>query len=125
MATIKDIAQLAGVSHGTVSNVLNGNGKVSSAKILAVQKAARELGYTIDINARQLRKGGSNLLAVVLPNLFDRQYADFYTSFENYAQTRGFRTALYISENNLQKELEQIQADQADGSLWHRGGYFL
>ena len=109
MATIKDIAQLAGVSHGTVSNVLNGNGKVSSAKILAVQKAARELGYTIDINARQLRKGGSNLLAVVLPNLFDRQYADFYTSFENYAQTRGFRTALYISENNLQKELEQIR----------------
>lgn len=109
LATIKDIAQRAGVSHGTVSNVLNGSGKVSSAKILAVQKAAKELGYSLDINARRLRKGCSDLLAVVLPNLFDRQYTDFYTSFENYAKTRGFRTALYLTENNPQKELKLME----------------
>ena len=41
MATLKDVAKLAGVSYGTVSNVLNGNGKVSSAKIMAVQQAAQ------------------------------------------------------------------------------------
>ena len=51
MATIKDIARLAGVSHGTVSNVINGNGNVSSAKILAVQKAAQELGYAMNARA--------------------------------------------------------------------------
>lgn len=113
MATIKDIAQLAGVSHGTVSNVLNGNGKVSSAKILAVQKAAKELGYSIDINARQLRKGSSNLLVALLPNLFDRQYADFYTSFDHYARSRGFRAALYLSDNSLQRELKLLDEIKA------------
>ena len=44
MPTIKDIARIAGVSHGTVSNVLNGRGNVSVEKIEAVQRAAREVG---------------------------------------------------------------------------------
>ena len=52
MATIKDIAQLAGVSHGTVSNVLNGRGNVSMQKILQVEKAAHQLGYSMDERAR-------------------------------------------------------------------------
>ena len=55
MATIKDIAQLAGVSHGTVSNVLNGRGNVSMQKILQVEKAAHQLGYSMDERARWLR----------------------------------------------------------------------
>jgi len=51
MATIKDIAKLAGVSQGTVSNVLNGKGIVSSKKILLVEEAARTMGYTINHTA--------------------------------------------------------------------------
>ena len=47
MATIIDVAKLAGVSQGTASNVLNGKGNVSSEKIRAVEEAARRLGYTI------------------------------------------------------------------------------
>ena len=81
MATIKDIARLAGVSHGTVSNVINGNGNVSSAKILAVQKAAQELGYAMNARAKSLREGRSTTLAVVLPNIIDPPYACLlYTS---------------------------------------------
>ena len=44
MPTIKDIAVRAGVSHGTVSNVLNKRGNVSAEKIQLVEQAARELG---------------------------------------------------------------------------------
>ena len=43
MATILDVARLAGVSQGTVSNVLNGKGNVSSEKIRIVEDAARQL----------------------------------------------------------------------------------
>jgi multiple sugar transport system substrate-binding protein len=57
MPTIKDIAQLAGVSQGTVSNVLNGKGIVSSSKIKLVQNAAAALGYTVNERAKILRKG--------------------------------------------------------------------
>ena len=57
MATIKDIAHLAGVSQGTVSNVLNGKGIVSSKKIKLVEEAAAQLGYTINERAKILRKG--------------------------------------------------------------------
>jgi DNA-binding LacI/PurR family transcriptional regulator len=67
MATIKDIAKLAGVSQGTVSNVLNGKGIVSSKKILLVEEAARTLGYTINQKAKLLRKGSSKTIALILP----------------------------------------------------------
>ena len=43
MATIKDIAKKAGVAQGTVSNVLNGKGNVSSDKIRRVMEAARQM----------------------------------------------------------------------------------
>ena len=45
MPTINDIAREAGVSHGTVSNVLNKTGKVSIEKIRLVENAIQKLGY--------------------------------------------------------------------------------
>ena len=44
MPTFKDIARLSGVSYGTVSNVLNGRGNVSSDKVMRVLQAADQLG---------------------------------------------------------------------------------
>ena len=67
MATIKDIAQLAGVSHGTVSNVLNGRGNVSMQKILQVEKAAHQLGYSMDERARWLRSPATTPSASFFP----------------------------------------------------------
>lgn len=104
MATFKDIAKLAGVSYGTVSNVLNGRGNVSSDKILRVQQAASQLGYTPNQGAQILRKGNSNLLAVILPNISDHQYADFYISFQNHAEAAGYRTALYLHNGDAARE---------------------
>ena len=47
MPTIKDIAREAGVSHGTVSNVINGRGNVSVEKIRLVWQAAEKLGVGV------------------------------------------------------------------------------
>ena len=57
MATMKDIAREAGVSHGTVSNVLNKTGKVSIEKIRLVEEAAKRLGYVPNTQAQMLRQG--------------------------------------------------------------------
>ena len=101
---MKDIAKLAGVSQGTVSNVLNGGGNVSSEKILRVHEAAKQLGYTPNQGAQLLRKGNSNLLSVLMPNITDRQYADFYISFRNYAESMGYRTAVYLHDGSAERE---------------------
>ena len=118
MATFKDIAALAGVSYGTVSNVFNGNGNVSSDKIKRVHQAAAQLGYIPNQSAKQLRRASSNVLAVIVPNISDKQYADFYTSFRFFAESMGYQTALYLSDNNEHREellATQIKSTQPAG----------
>ena len=118
MPTIKDIAQLAGVSQGTVSNVLNGKGIVSSSKIKLVQNAAAALGYTVNERAKILRKGKGKILAIILPNIRVRNYVDFYLSFKSHAENQGFRVLQYISNDNPETELEalaQIRSEMVSG----------
>ena len=67
MPTIKDIAREAGVSHGTVSNVINGRGNVSVEKIRLVWQAAEKLGYKVNAKAQSLRLGKDRAIAVMLP----------------------------------------------------------
>ena len=57
MPTIRDIAKAAGVSQGTVSNVINGRGNVSVEKIQLVKQAAERLGYKLNAKAKSLRQG--------------------------------------------------------------------
>ena len=69
MPTIKDIAREAGVSHGTVSNVINGRGNVSVEKIRLVWQAAEKLGYKVNAKAQSLRLGKDRAIAVMLPGI--------------------------------------------------------
>lgn len=109
MATILDVAKLAGVSQGTVSNVLNGKGNVSSEKIRIVEEAARQLGYTINAQARTLRKGTADTIGIILPTVESKQYREFYNSLKYYAESKGYSTELFISNNSPQTETEMIQ----------------
>ena len=119
MATIKDIARAAGVSQGTVSNVLNGKGNVSSTKIRQVQQAAQQLGYALNQRAQVLRRGSSKTLAVVLPSLYNRCYVDFFTSFRNYAQNCGYQVSLLLTDDQPEKEeraIGEIQSGMMAGT---------
>ena len=66
MATIKDVARLAGVSVATVSRVLNGSPKTSSESREAVKKAMDELKYHPNANARALSHQGNETLGIVV-----------------------------------------------------------
>lgn len=109
MATIRDIAKLSGVSQGTVSNVLNGKGIVSSEKIKLVEAAAATLGYAVNERAKFLRQGKSQILAVILPNLKFKQYVDFYLSFVSFAESKGYTCILYLSNDDPETEREMIK----------------
>lgn len=113
MSTILDVARLAGVSQGTASNVLNRKGNVSSEKIRLVEEAAQELGFTINEKAKMLRKGSTNSLAVILPNMQFKQYRDFYTSFKVYAERKGYSTELMLTNDNPDAEISLVQQARA------------
>lgn len=108
MATIKDIAKAAGVSRGTVSNVLNGKDVVSSDKIQRVMRAVEEMGYSINEKAQNLRKGTANILAVVVPNIYDKPYVDFFVHFKQTAEREGYLVDLYTSNDNPDDERKLI-----------------
>lgn len=94
----KDIAQRAGVSTATVSNVINGNfHKVSQATIEKVQKVIEEMGYSPSATARSLASRESRIIGVVIPNLGKDQAFSInaYTSqaiaqLENYVRNKGY-----------------------------------
>ena len=120
MATIKDVARLAGVSHGTVSNVVNGTKTVNSEIVKRVQSAIKELQYQPNAKARSLRISKTNLIGVVLPNITDRVYSQFYSGIESIFQQAGYTILLFITEDKVEREkeaLKKLQEQRAEAIL--------
>nr|WP_065504818.1 LacI family DNA-binding transcriptional regulator [Bifidobacterium breve] len=76
--TIKDVAQLAGVSMKTVSNVVNNTGRMRPQTRERVEHAMQQLGYTVNLSARAIRSGGTKLIGL---NIFDfsQPFASYLT----------------------------------------------
>lgn len=116
MATIKDIAKLAGVSHGTVSNVLNKRGNVSVEKIEAVYQAAKKMGYQLNTQAQLLRTNKSHKIAILLPQLVSEKYAVFFNSLrQSIAHFPEVTYDLFLTDDLETTELEVLQKIAAGG----------
>lgn len=109
MPTIKDIAKVAGVSHGTVSNVLNGRGNVSVQKIKIVEETAKKMGYQINEKAKSLRKGNTKTISIILPNISHEQYYKMYDEINNNFKKCGYSTQLYMTYDQKKNEQAIIQ----------------
>ena len=99
MATIKEIAQRAGVSTTTVSNVIHGKTKkVSPANIQKIENLIREMGYVQKMGLRVLNKEKSQLIAVVINHhkdfkdsvIGDPFYGKIIGFIEKYVQELGY-----------------------------------
>ncbi len=107
MVTIKDVAKLAGVSHGTVSNVLNGAKGVSVEKIKRVEEAIKKLGYNRNAMATSLKTTKTQKsIYVVLPNISDCAYEDVFYGICRGAESRSYSVDLFISNELPYKEQE-------------------
>lgn len=104
MATIKDVAKRAGVSHGTVSNVINGTKTVNSEIIKRVEKAIVELQYQPNDRARSLRSSKSNIVGIILPNITDSIYSYIYTGIQNRLSADNWNIMLYITNDKASVE---------------------
>lgn len=74
--SLKDVAQRAGVSVKTVSNVVNNYQHVTPAMRERVQRAIDELGYRPNLVARHLRKGRTGIIALAVPELNNPYFAE-------------------------------------------------
>ncbi|MEV0262067.1 LacI family DNA-binding transcriptional regulator [Streptomyces sp. NPDC050617] len=78
--TLEAVAARAGVGRGTVSRVINGSPRVSERTRAIVEQAVAELGYVPNRAARALAAGSSDAIALVIPELETRLFAEPYFS---------------------------------------------
>jgi LacI family transcriptional regulator len=103
MATIYDVAALAGVSPATVSRVLNGR-PVSPDKERLVADAARTLSYTPNRVARTLRRQLSEVIALVIPDIENPFFTSLARGVADTAQEAGFSVVLCNTDGDVAKE---------------------
>lgn len=74
---IKEIAEMAGVSAGTVDRVLHKRGKVSQASLEAVERVLEEVGYRYNIHTSAISFRKTFNIAITIPNVNDGEYWDY------------------------------------------------
>jgi LacI family transcriptional regulator len=117
---MKDVAAVAGVSIGTVSNVLNRPHLVSEATRLRVQAAIVELGFVRNETARQLRAGSSRTIAYVVMDAANPFFNDVARGVEEAARAEGMVVYLCNSNQDGGREreyLERLREQRVQGVL--------
>lgn len=104
MSTIKDVAKAARVSTATVSAVMNDSAYVSPALRARVLDAVRELGFAPSQVARSLRRGRSELIAIVVADLANPFYARVVCAAEAAVAGWGYSLVVCNSDENPDAE---------------------
>ncbi|WP_040167424.1 LacI family DNA-binding transcriptional regulator [Microbacterium gorillae] len=113
MATIYEVAKLAGVSPATVSRVFNG-ASVSEAKAKAVRSAATALRFTPNRAARTLRKQSAEVIALVIPDIENPYFTEMARGVEDVAQAAGYSVVLCNTDAELAKERTYLEIALAE-----------
>jgi LacI family transcriptional regulator len=120
MATIRDVAKLAGVSTTTASSVANKRAGVSTKLTERVWKAIEALDYHPDAVARSLRIGRTKMVGVVMPQIASPFYAEVLRGVEEEAKQKDY--SILICDSAADPALEQrllnsLVARRVDGIL--------
>jgi LacI family transcriptional regulator len=108
-ATITDVAKLAEVSVGTVSNVLNGGRKVSDARRQRVLEAIETLGFKQNMLAQGLRRKFSPVGGLCVPQTSTSYFSALVDAFEDVASSRGFAIMQVLTHQDPVREKERIE----------------
>lgn len=91
MASVSDVARLAGVSKSTVSLVCNNKGYVSKETREKIERAMQELHYTPSALGRNLKKQQSNIIGIIIPDIAHPFFSSFIKYAEKYAYQQGYK----------------------------------
>lgn len=118
--SMKDVAALAGVSVGTVSNVFNTPQLVSEVTRVKVQAAIDKLGWVPNESARSLRAGRSNSIGMVVMDISNPFFTDIVQGVEDLAQRFGYSVQVGNSAQQAVREsrlLELFERQRVSGIL--------
>jgi LacI family transcriptional regulator len=108
--TIKDIARDLGIHHSTVSRALRSSPEINSNTIDRVLNYAAQSGYQLNRNALHLRGSGSNIIGVVVPNIYHSFFSNFVSIITRLAFASGYIVAVFQSEESVKQEKEIIKS---------------
>ncbi|HZG13541.1 MAG TPA: LacI family DNA-binding transcriptional regulator, partial [Candidatus Bathyarchaeia archaeon] len=109
MATIRDVAKLAGVSVATVSRVLNKNGYVNKETEQKVTTAIQQLQYEPNAVARGLAGKKTGTIALILPDISNPFFPEMARGVEDVAHQLGYTVILCNSDDQGVKERSYIE----------------
>ena len=108
--TINDVARLARVAVGTVSNVLNSEVPVSPERRARVMDAIARLGYAPNMLAHGLRRQRSHVVGVCVPRTSVAYLAALVDAFEEIASDSGYQVMQVLTHQDPETERERVQA---------------
>ena len=120
MATIKDVARMAGVSMATVSKFING-GTVRPENEAPIRAAIETLDYRVNPFARNLKSQRSRSIGILLPNMTAPFFGAVITAFEKAVREQGYHTLIscYGANHGLERDnLQFLISNGIDGLIY-------
>lgn len=109
MATIKDVAEVTGLSVTTVSRVLNNRGYISEETREKVYAAMKEINYQPNEVARSLSKQTTNTIGVIVPHISHPYFAELISNLESQAYLHKCKILLFNSKEKHEKLKEYME----------------
>lgn len=104
MATIKDVARLAGVAISTASAAINRSAPVSEDVIAKVEEAVRSLGYIPHGGAQSLRSGQSRLIGLIVPSITNPHFSAVARIIEEACLNAGYLSMVFSTGQDSERE---------------------
>src|SRR5471030_769373 len=120
MATIKDVAALAGISYTTVSHVVNKTRPVSEEVRVKVEAAIKSLDYVPSAVARSLKAKTTATIGLLVPNNTNSYFAELARGIEDYCERNGYCVFLCNSDDDVRKQqnyLRVLREKRIDGLI--------
>lgn len=120
MASIRDVAQKAGVGVGTVSRVLNGSGYVAPETRKRIEEAIEELGYIPNELARNLFRNKTGIIGIIIPDLDHPFFSCLVREIEVALYKLGYKAMVCntVGISNREKEfLDMLNRNMVDGII--------
>ena len=113
--TIRDVAELVGVHHSTVSRALSPDkrDKISPSVVKKVEKAAQKLGYYPNIVASSLKKNRSFAVGVLVPDLTNPIFPPIIRGVQDTSEAAGYTVITANTDDDESKELDALRMMQS------------